>query len=131
MGKFPHRCRRARWLRVLRNNSAMCSAPGVRKSPACGASPRNNGITEGFHTKIKILQTYGFRKFQDYRLRLKVLCFEISRSGGCPQLSALSPCVEPVIKQRIARQGQGKSGGSRLAQILDQAEDSLARPLDS
>lgn len=37
---------------------------------------RNNGITEGFHTKMEVLQrqAYGFRNFQNYRLRVKVLC---------------------------------------------------------
>jgi transposase len=37
---------------------------------------RNNGITEGFHTKIEVLQrqSYGFRNFQNYRLRVKVMC---------------------------------------------------------
>ena len=37
---------------------------------------RNNGITEGFHTKMEVLQrqAYGFRNFQTYRLRVKVLC---------------------------------------------------------
>jgi transposase len=37
---------------------------------------RNNGITEGFHTKMELLQrqAYGFRNFQNYRRRVKVLC---------------------------------------------------------
>lgn len=37
---------------------------------------RNNGITEGFHTKMEVLQrqAYGFRNFENYRLRVKVLC---------------------------------------------------------
>ncbi|MBZ5606305.1 MAG: transposase, partial [Acidobacteriia bacterium] len=37
---------------------------------------RNNGITEGFHTKMELLsrQAYGFRNFQNYRMRVKVLC---------------------------------------------------------
>lgn len=37
---------------------------------------RNNAITEGFHTKIEVLQrqAYGFRNFQNYRLRVRVLC---------------------------------------------------------
>jgi transposase len=37
---------------------------------------RNNGITEGFHTKMELLQrqAYGFRNFQNYRLRVKVMC---------------------------------------------------------
>ena len=36
---------------------------------------RNNGITEGFHNKMLInRQAYGFRNFQNYRLRVKVLC---------------------------------------------------------
>lgn len=37
---------------------------------------RNNGITEGFHTKMELLQRqpYGFRNFNNYRLWVKVLC---------------------------------------------------------
>lgn len=37
---------------------------------------RNNGITEGFHTKMEVMQrqAYGFRNFKSYRLRVKVLC---------------------------------------------------------
>jgi transposase len=36
---------------------------------------RNNGITEGFHTKMEVLQrqAYGFRNFNNYRLRVKVM----------------------------------------------------------
>ena len=35
---------------------------------------RNNGITEGFHTKMELIhrQAFGFRNFQNYRLRVKV-----------------------------------------------------------
>jgi len=37
---------------------------------------RNNGITEGFHRKMKLIQrrAYGFRNFENYRLRVIVLC---------------------------------------------------------
>ncbi len=37
---------------------------------------KNNGITEGFHTKMEALQrqAYGFRNFSNYRRRVKVLC---------------------------------------------------------
>ncbi len=37
---------------------------------------KNNGITEGFHRKMKLIQrrAYGFRNFEDYRLRVRVLC---------------------------------------------------------
>jgi len=37
---------------------------------------RNNAITEGFHTKMEVLQrqAYGFRNFENYRLRVQVLC---------------------------------------------------------
>jgi transposase len=36
----------------------------------------NNGITEGCHNKMELItrQTYGFRNFQNYRLRVKVSC---------------------------------------------------------
>jgi len=37
---------------------------------------KNNGITEGFHNKMESLsrQAYGFRNFQNYRLRVRVMC---------------------------------------------------------
>jgi transposase len=37
---------------------------------------RNNGITEGFHTKIEVLQrqAFGFRNFTNFRLRVKLWC---------------------------------------------------------
>jgi transposase len=37
---------------------------------------RNHGITEGLHTKMELLQrqAYGFRNFQSYRSRVRVLC---------------------------------------------------------
>jgi transposase len=36
---------------------------------------RNNGITEGFHIKMEVLerQAYGFRNLQNYRLRVRVM----------------------------------------------------------
>ena len=37
---------------------------------------RNNGITEGFHRKMKLIQrrAYGFRSFSNYRLRVLAQC---------------------------------------------------------
>ena len=37
---------------------------------------KNNGITEGFHTKMEMLsrRAYGFRNFENYRLRVRVTC---------------------------------------------------------
>lgn len=37
---------------------------------------KNNGITEGFHTKMEMLKrrAYGFRNFNNYRLWVKILC---------------------------------------------------------
>ena len=37
---------------------------------------RNNGITEGFHNKMELItrQAFGFRNFENYRLRVKALC---------------------------------------------------------
>ena len=36
---------------------------------------KNNGITEGFHRKMKLIQrmAYGYRNFENYRLRVLVL----------------------------------------------------------
>ena len=37
---------------------------------------KNNGITEGFHNKMEMIsrRAYGFRNFENYRLRVKTLC---------------------------------------------------------
>jgi transposase len=37
---------------------------------------KNNGITEAFHTKMEVLQrqAYGFRNFNHYRLRVRIMC---------------------------------------------------------
>jgi transposase len=37
---------------------------------------KNNGITEGFHNKMEALsrQAYGFRNFENYRMRVRVMC---------------------------------------------------------
>ncbi len=37
---------------------------------------RSNGIAEGFHNKIEMIQrrAFGFRNFENYRLRVRVLC---------------------------------------------------------
>ncbi len=37
---------------------------------------KNNGITEGFHRKMKLIQrrAYGSRNFQNYRLRVLLEC---------------------------------------------------------
>ena len=37
---------------------------------------RTNGITEGFHRKMKLIQrrAFGFRNFENYRRRVRVLC---------------------------------------------------------
>jgi len=47
---------------------------------------RNNGITEGFHTRMEALQrqAYGFRNFDNYRLRVTIMCSGIDRRRGCP-----------------------------------------------
>ncbi len=37
---------------------------------------KNNCITEGFHRKMKLIQrrAYGFRNFENYRLRVIAAC---------------------------------------------------------
>ena len=37
---------------------------------------RNNGITEGFHTKMEMIsrRAFGFKNFDNYQLRVKALC---------------------------------------------------------
>ena len=37
---------------------------------------KSNGITEGFHNKMEMIsrRAFGFRNFQNYRLRVRTLC---------------------------------------------------------
>src|SRR3989338_1589438 len=37
---------------------------------------KTNGITEGFHNKMEMMsrRAYGFRKFQNYRMKVRVMC---------------------------------------------------------
>ena len=37
---------------------------------------KSNGILEGFHNKMEMIsrRSYGFRNFENYRLRVKALC---------------------------------------------------------
>jgi transposase len=37
---------------------------------------KSNGVTEGFHRKMKLIQerAYGFINFENYRVRVRVLC---------------------------------------------------------
>jgi Transposase len=55
---------------------------------------RNNAITEGFHTKVEVLQrqAYGFRNFQNYRMRVKVLFLDQPGDTSPPFLGR---AVEP------------------------------------
>ena len=41
---------------------------------------RSNGITEGFHRKMKLIQrrAYGYRNFQNYRLRVLIECGHVT-----------------------------------------------------
>ena len=60
----------------LRADQQLRLAAWSEKIAAMWRFTRNNGITEGFHNKMELIsrQAYGFRNFQNYRLRVKVLC---------------------------------------------------------
>jgi len=64
---------------------------------------RNNGITKDFHNKMELInrQAYGFRNFQNYRLRLKVLCSKISLGSG----------IRPRCWRRAHEKGRDKWSG--------------------
>jgi transposase len=51
-----------------------CAAGAV--TAADPATTGTNGITEGFHRKMKLIQrrAYGFRNFANYRLRVIAQC---------------------------------------------------------
>jgi hypothetical protein len=62
--------------RFARSQSGLAGM-GVAEIVSMWRFTRNNGITEGFHNKVELInrQAYGFRNFQSYRLRVRVLCF--------------------------------------------------------
>jgi hypothetical protein len=45
---------------------------GGASTPPCPRFSRNNGITEGFHREMKLIQrrAYGFHSFNNHRLRV-------------------------------------------------------------
>jgi transposase len=55
---------------------ARCHAEVLAEIANMWRFTRNNGITEGFHNKMETISrvAYGFRNFENYRLRVKVLC---------------------------------------------------------
>jgi transposase len=64
-----------RFLRAVCSSSVRPLASWSEKIVAIGRFTRNNGITEGFHNKMELInrQAYGFRNFENYRLPVKVL----------------------------------------------------------
>ena len=50
--------------------------PGLEPIVRMWRFTKNNGITEGFHTKMEMIsrRAYGFRNFKNYRLRVIALC---------------------------------------------------------
>ena len=56
--------------------SHMPSGFAIEDGARVAIHPESNGITEGFHRKMKLIQrrAYGFRNFQNYRLRVLLEC---------------------------------------------------------
>ncbi len=87
-GKNPPACRKL--IRDLLGKIEMLRASPFRPIQTLGKSLlnwlnpiarmfryyRSNGIVEGFHRKMKLIQrrAYGFRNFENYRLRVRILC---------------------------------------------------------
>ena len=87
-GKNPAACRKL--VRELLNKTEMLKESPFRPLQTLGKTLINwltaiarmfryyksNGIVEGFHRKMKLIQrrAYGFRNFENYRLRVRVMC---------------------------------------------------------
>ncbi len=83
-----HQCRwhTRHFLRIVTElrESPMTSLHSLAKTLASWREPiarmwrftRSNGITEGLHNKMEVIsrRAYGFRNFQNYRLRVRALC---------------------------------------------------------
>ena len=82
------RCRR--WIRRLLSYIHQLKTCGVEQLETLGRTlgswdgeiaamwrfTKNNGITEGFHNKMEMIsrRAFGFRNFDNYRLRVRVMC---------------------------------------------------------
>lgn len=87
-GKNPSACRKL--VRELLSKTDMLKESPFRPLQTLGKTLTNwltaiarmfryyksNGIVEGFHRKMKLIQrrAYGFRNFENYRLRVRVMC---------------------------------------------------------
>jgi len=69
-----HQLRHAGLAQLVQLGQTLTS--GSQEIVAMWRFTRNNGITEGFHNKMELInrQAYGFRNFENYRLRVKLLC---------------------------------------------------------
>jgi len=58
-----------------------------------GRFRRTNGITEAFHDKMERLrrQAYGFRCFNNYGMRVKLLCAGMDRDPAPAPISGEEP----------------------------------------
>jgi transposase len=83
-----HQCRT--WIRQLLSYIRQLKSCGIQQLQTLGRTlaawdreiaamwrfTKNNGITEGFHNKMEMItrRAFGFRNFQNYRLRVRVMC---------------------------------------------------------
>lgn len=60
---------------------------------------RNNGITQGFHNKMQLInrEAYGFRNFQNYRLPVRYCVLEDQMEAPRPQLMVVEPPWLPAL----------------------------------
>jgi len=73
---------------------------------------RNNCITEGFHNKMELINrpAHGFRNFENYRLRVKVLCGWFRGLPCCwrrASTTAFSGILEIPASSRFHWSGRG------------------------
>ena len=83
--------------------------PSLRKSRMFRFS-KNNGITEGFHRKMKLIQrrAYGVLNFENYRLSVRVLCGSAgeNRTPEWTPQKFFAPVfeVEPILSHSAGQQ---------------------------
>ena len=85
---------------------------------------RNNAITEGFHTKMEVLsrQAYGFRSFNNCRLRVKMMGSRGRSGAGYAPINALAnlsswPATQVDLLRRLLK-GEYLVARQQVFQIL-------------
>ena len=80
---------------------------------------KNNGITEGFHNKMEVIsrRAYGFRNFENYRLRVLTHCGWAGLAHQRDYQSGTDECPSPVYGLLLVCKGLISGSGIDCSRV--------------